>query len=293
MTLTLLEAFMRTAETMRTVGLGLVALLIATGTGGAEPVRIGVSDAVYADLAHQIGGPVVAISLLDRQAVVASGAPSALTGQDIVLCGGIDTRLCDAVRRASPAPVVIEAGQPATDSRPEPGWPCYDMRAMAALARDVAGELSRRVPAQAPRIAANLALVMDGFRRIDRKIDEIARTYAASDVIITAPFADLIAERLRFKIQDPTYIAGLRRGVPPSAASVAALRDAVERRKASILVYDRDALTPAINSLVALANDSGIPVVGLGETLPRGLHYQQWMLRQLNAIHGALNEASP
>jgi hypothetical protein len=36
-----------------------------------------------------------------------------------------------------------------------------------------------------------------------------------------------------------------------------------------------------------------MPVVGLRENLPSGLHYQQWMLRQLNAVHGALNEAAP
>jgi hypothetical protein len=63
--------------------------------------------------------------------------------------------------------------------------------------------------------------------------------------------------------------------------------------KAMILLYNRDTKTALSDELVAIANDAGIPVVGLGEKLPTGLNHQQWTLRQLNAIHGALNEASP
>jgi zinc/manganese transport system substrate-binding protein len=79
----------------------------------------------------------------------------------------------------------------------------------------------------------------------------------------------------------------------PSPKLVAELKDAIMGHKAMILLYNRDAATPATDELVAIANDAGIPVVGLGEKLPSGLSHQQWMLRQLNAIHGALNEASP
>ena len=98
---------------------------------------------------------------------------------------------------------------------------------------------------------------------------------------------------MHFKIQDGAYIKELQSGIAASPKSVAELKDAITEQKASILFYDRDAATDVTNELVALANDAGIPVVGLGEKLPSGLHYQQWMLRQLNAIRGALNEASP
>jgi zinc/manganese transport system substrate-binding protein len=128
---------------------------------------------------------------------------------------------------------------------------------------------------------------------INRKIEEIATTYAGADVFLTdARFLGLV-ERLRFKVQDGAYIKALQSGGAPSAKSIAELKDAIMGHKAMILLYNRDTKTALSDEVVALANDAGIPVVGLGEKLPSGLHYQQWMLRQLNAIRGALNEASP
>ena len=168
--------------------------------------------------------------------------------------------------------------------------PIYDANAVAGAAQDIAKELSRRAPAASPAIAANLARYAEAFRPIDRKIAEIAKAYQGTQVFLAnASFLGLV-RRLHFEVQDEAY---LRSGTAPSAKSVAELKEAIGRRKASILIYDRDAATGSTNDLVEIANDSGIPVVGLGEKLPSGLHYQQWILRQLNAIHGALNEASP
>jgi hypothetical protein len=41
------------------------------------------------------------------------------------------------------------------------------------------------------------------------------------------------------------------------------------------------------------AEEDGLPLVGLRETMPSGLHYQQWIARAMNTIQGALNEAAP
>ena len=128
---------------------------------------------------------------------------------------------------------------------------------------------------------------------INRKIEAIAATYAGTDIFLTdIRFLGLV-ERLRFKVQDGAYIRALQSGGVPPAKLVAELKDAIMGHKAMILLYNRDTKTALSDELVALANDAGIPVVGLGEKLPSGLNHQQWTLRQLNAIHGALNEASP
>jgi zinc/manganese transport system substrate-binding protein len=135
--------------------------------------------------------------------------------------------------------------------------------------------------------------VADAAGPIDRKIEEIARTYAGTDIFLTdVRFLGLV-ERLRFKVQDGAYIKALQSGSVPPAKLVAELKDAIMGHKAMILLYNRDTKTALSDELIAIANDAGIPVVGLGEKLPTGLNHQQWTLRQLNAIHGALNEASP
>jgi zinc/manganese transport system substrate-binding protein len=278
------------AAMMWLVGFGLLPLLLPAATMAAGPVRIGASDFVYRDLAQQIGGSAVSVTLLDRRTVAARG--NSLAGSDLILSGGTaaDAWLRDALRNAPSRPVVFEVARHTTDKPDAAELPIYDPTAVAGAARDLASELSRRAPAEAPAIAANLARYAEAFRAIDRKMAEIARTYQGTQVFLTdASFLGLV-RRLHFGVQDEAY---LKSGAAPSAKSVAELKDAIGRRMASILIYNRDAATGITNDLVEIANDSGIPVVGLGEKLPSGLHYPQWMLRQLNVIHGALNEASP
>jgi ABC-type Zn uptake system ZnuABC Zn-binding protein ZnuA len=279
---------------MMKAGLVIVALLLTAGGATADPVRIGVSDGIYADLARQLGETGVAVTST-KPGKTTGSSTRAFPTSDIVVCSGTkaDAWLCDSARQAAPPPVVLEAVALTANQQAEPAFPGYDTKTMLALARQLAAELSRRLPAEAPRIAASLTRIETGVRNIDRKIEEIAHGYERADVIVADQLSRNFADQLHFKVQNEASLRGLRHGAAPSAAAVAAWNDAVQRRKASILLYDQDAATPAVKELVAAANDTGMPVVGLRENLPSGLHYQQWMLRQLNAVHGALNEAAP
>ncbi len=270
----------------------LAALLLSTRGAAAEPIRIGVSDFVYADLAHQIGDPAIAVTLLKPEKATANGV-TAFAQIEVVVCSGTkaDALLCDTAKQISPPPIVIEGLHYATNRRQGLEFLWYDFKGMLALTQKLAAEMSRRMPAEA-RIAANLTRTQQAFQAIDLKMEEIAKVYRNADVIITDGLFRGLVERLRLKVQDDDYVSSQQRGVAPSAKSIATLKNALQRREASILLYDQDASTPAIRDLAASARDNGTPVVGLRETLPRGLHYQQWMLRQLNAIYGALDEFS-
>jgi zinc/manganese transport system substrate-binding protein len=280
------------AATAWLVGFGLLPLLLPAASLAAEPVRIGMSEWVYGDLAQQIGGSAVSITLLDHRTVAAHG--NSLAGSGFVICGGTaaDAWLRDAARNAAPRPVVFEVAR-YTLEKNAAELPIYDPTAISGVAQDLAKALSRRSPSDSPAVAANLARYVEAFGPIDRKTAEIAKAYQGTQVFLTETSFRGLVRRLHFEVQDETYLKDSKNGFAPSAKSVAELKDAIAARKASILLYDRDAATQVTNDLVEIANDSGIPVVGLSEKLPSGLHYQQWMQRQLNAIRGALNEASP
>jgi zinc/manganese transport system substrate-binding protein len=55
-----------------------------------------------------------------------------------------------------------------------------------------------------------------------------------------------------------------------------------------VLFYNRQASDKIVQHLVNLAHASNIPVVGVTETCPPGLSYQNWMLSQLGATETAL-----
>jgi ABC-type Zn uptake system ZnuABC Zn-binding protein ZnuA len=250
-------------------------------------VRIGVSNPVYADLARQIGGQAVTVSLFQRPMVP-------LPKLDIVICGcsGSDAWLASAVQREKQAFVIKASNQSAAHRADiEPPW--YDVRGMARLTETLAAELTRRAPAEAEHIASNTRRAMAGFSALDRRIDEVSKAYTNADVLQADELSRGMIERLQFKIRDEDYLKSLKSGTSPSAEATASLKKAIQQWTSSIFLYDKDAANPTVKELVGMASDSGIPVVALHKQPPKGLHYQQWMLRQMNAVHGALNEASP
>jgi ABC-type Zn uptake system ZnuABC Zn-binding protein ZnuA len=278
---------------LRTAGavcLGLIVILLANPGMAEDRVRIGTSEFVYSDLAQQIGGSAVAVDLLDRQKIAAEGGTTAIAKYDLILCDGTaaDTWLRDAARQASPHPLVLEATDMQSDSAP---W--YNLQTMSGLAQNLAKELTRHEPVRSAETSLNLARYLKGFEPIDARIAEIAKDYEGSEVFVTDDLFLGILARMHFKIEDGRYVKALQRTTKSTPASVDAVKEAISMRDASILLYDRDSKNSATHALVAAANDINLPVVGLREKLPTALHYQQWMLRQLNAVHGALNEAAP
>lgn len=263
------------------VAVSISMLFANAATAGV--VQIGVSEYVYGDLAQQIGGSAVAITPLPG--AEKGGVPQL----DLIIC---DCSSKGAVRldqaAQSQSAVVINVAHPQVSS-----FPWYDVRLMAEVSRRITAELTRRLPDQAQRITVDAAKSMAQFQSLDRRIGEVARDYANADVILADDWFRGMAERLRFKIQDEDVIKGRKLGTPLSGKSIAALRQAIQRRAGSIFIYDKDAASAVIEELAGVAQENGIPVVALRERLPKGLHYQQWMLRQINAVHGALNEASP
>jgi ABC-type Zn uptake system ZnuABC Zn-binding protein ZnuA len=186
---------------------------------------------------------------------------------------------------------VIEVYRPPQNQDSSIAFAWYDFPAISAFSHAIANELARRDPAAASRVDANLTRLLNDFKAIKDRVDEMAKNYAHSDVIVADDLSRDVAQQLRFKTKGMANRN--QQNASSSVAPRATAEEAIQRREGSIFLYDKDVPNPAIKSLVAAATDSGIPVVALQENLPTGLHYQRWALRQWNTIHGALNEAAP
>jgi zinc/manganese transport system substrate-binding protein len=55
-----------------------------------------------------------------------------------------------------------------------------------------------------------------------------------------------------------------------------------------VLFYNKQASNKVVQRLVALAQEAKVPVVGITETAPPGMSFQDWMLTQLNETEKAL-----
>jgi zinc/manganese transport system substrate-binding protein len=74
----------------------------------------------------------------------------------------------------------------------------------------------------------------------------------------------------------------------PAAGALALFEDDLKMRKVRVLFYNKQASNNLVQRLVQLARVSKIPVVGVTETCPPGLSYQDWMMDELTATEKAL-----
>lgn len=231
----------------------------AAAASPSQPL-VAASSAISIDLVRQIGGVRIRI---ERQ-----GAPGALRWS---LLGG------------DGAAPIADWSAPKLDPR-DP----MSIEAMRASARALAGALSARDPDGRAAYAASLAAYEKSLDRLRAKLTALADQYRGSTVFLTDALGKPLIEALHFQIENPGILK-----TPPPAGAQEALREDIAERKASILVYDAQSKSEQISSLTSLARDSGVPTVGLRETLPAALTWQQWKIREVDTVQGALNEASP
>jgi zinc/manganese transport system substrate-binding protein len=61
------------------------------------------------------------------------------------------------------------------------------------------------------------------------------------------------------------------------------------RHQVKLLLYNDQAVSPITTQIRSAAQAAGIPVIGVSETLPSGMSFQQWQLSQAQALERALS----
>jgi zinc/manganese transport system substrate-binding protein len=85
------------------------------------------------------------------------------------------------------------------------------------------------------------------------------------------------------------FQADVMNGVDPSAQDVSLEQGFFTQHQAKVLVYNQQVTDSLTQSLLTLAQQNGIPVVCVYETMPTpGYDYQTWMVAEVNAVQQAL-----
>jgi zinc/manganese transport system substrate-binding protein len=91
-------------------------------------------------------------------------------------------------------------------------------------------------------------------------------------------------------ISPPEFMQAISEGTDPPAQTVAQFQDQISHRQITVLIYNTQTSTPITDNLKQLATQSGIPVVGISETVqPATASFQDWQIRQLNSLKSALS----
>ena len=116
----------------------------------------------------------------------------------------------------------------------------------------------------------------------------IKAKYAGNPVTASEPVFGYMASALGLKMRNEKFQLAVMNSTEPSARDVAAFENDLKHHKVKVMFFNKQASDKVVTRLVALARKSHVPVVGVTETEPPGLNFQQWMLGQLNETEKAL-----
>ncbi len=301
----------------RFVGLGIILItiiiviiaLVFLGRGAGkkntsvaqnnETIRIVAAENFYGDVAGQLGGSHVSVTSILSDPNVApheyeSSVQNAIAvsqAQIVIENGGGYDAWMDKLLSASPNEerIVLVGTDIAPRKIKDNPHVWYGVDNMRAIAAKITDALKQKHPAAAGTFSDNLLAFNTSLAALEQKTGSIKEKYSGTPVALTETIFLYQTQAMGLNVLTPIRFqkAIAERNDPP-AADVAAASDAITKKQVNVLIYNKQTETPITTSLQNEANNAGIPVVAITETMLPGKTYQTWMLGQLVNMETAL-----
>ena len=292
----------RTLAAIATAGL-LAALLAgcsASANSNGKIVAVGAENQ-YSSVIAQLGGTYVTTTsiLSDPNTDPHTFEASAQVAQTISEAGlivqnglGYDSFMSK-LEAASPnsSRTVITAqtvlGLPDSTRNPHL-W--YSPTTMPAVAKSITAALTKLQPAHRSYFAANLAKFTASLATWDAQIAAFKAAHPGVAVATTEPVADYLLGAAGVDNRTPWALqAAIMNDTDPAPQDVATQDALLQNAQVKVFVYNQQVTDSITSRYLKLAAASGIPVVGVYETMPTdGFTYQTWMEAELAALDRAI-----
>jgi zinc/manganese transport system substrate-binding protein len=293
----------------RAVTVAVAALLAAVvgaacgPSSGSDPgkiVAVGAENE-YADVIAQIGGSYVAVSAImsnpntDPHTFEASPAVAATVSaaQLIVQNGAGYDGFMNTIEAATPSSSrrVIDVqtllGLPASTENPHL-W--YSPTTMPRVAAAIGDDLAALDPAHAAYFRSEVTTFDGSLAPWTQALAGLRSSFSGAPVATTEPVADYMLQAAGLDNLTPwPFQADVMNGVDPSAQDVSLEQGFFTGHQVKVFVYNQQVTDSLTQSLLTLARQDGVPVVGVYETMPTpGYDYQTWMVAEVDAVERAL-----
>ena len=278
-------------------------LAMAMGAAGQElKPSVVAAENFYGDIARQIGGDRVDVASIlsnpDQDPHLFETTPTIvrqIAAARIVILNGADyDAWMDKLLKAAPrvGRTVLAVAELVNKKAGDNPHLWYDPATMPTLARALADAFSTADPAHAADYAARLATVLASLERIGGKVAEIRAKYAGVAITATEPVFGYMASALGLKVRNERLQMAVMNDTEPSARDIAAFEQDLKEHRVRVLLYNKQTSTKLTQRMLEIARRAKIPVVGVTETQPMGMSYQDWMLTQLAELQNALAQPS-
>jgi zinc/manganese transport system substrate-binding protein len=302
---------MRTTPTIVALVSGAALVLAVTGCTGTTPastssgsssgaIKVVAAENFWGNIISQIGGSHVAVTSIvgdpntDPHEYEASAAnAAAIASANFVLENGIGyDDFMGQLLSASPSSdrdvLSVQKILNITGTNPNPHiW--YDTARLPQVSAAIVKELSKLDPKDAATFAANGQTFDASLTPILNVISEIKSKYAGTEIAYTERVPGYLVQAAGLKLGVPaTFTQAIEDGSDPSPADTAAFDAAITNKSVKVLLYNGQVTDQETDNLKALATKSGVPIVGVTETLPPSETFQAWQLQQDTELLKAL-----
>lgn len=288
----------RTAETTSPAGASPPPETTAAACPTA-PVDVVVSVDQWGDIVSELGGAcatvktVLASSSVDPHDYEPSPADAAsFTGAKLIVLNGADYDhwASDLAATSAPAaPVVSAAAVTRTEDGANPHlW--YSPSAVTAVADAVTAELAKIDPEAAGYFTERRAAFTTTMQPYSTLIEKIKAGATGKSYAATESVFDYSAEALGLINKTPQgYQQAAANESEPAPADIEAFRKALANKKIDVLIYNTQTEGSIPEQIRAAAQENGIPVVDVTETVALGeTTFVGWQDKQLADLAKAL-----
>jgi zinc/manganese transport system substrate-binding protein len=287
------------------LGLGLAILATLSSCGGVmstggNRVQVLAAENEYGNIAQQIGGPYVQVTNLlnsptidPHQYEASPSVARTLATAGVVIENGLgyDSWMDKMLSAVSIQPQsLINIGSLLGRQSGDNPHIWYDSGGWPAMAFAIARGLSRADPRHASVYRARARHFVATLAPIRRLIARIRRTDRSAAVTATEPVYGYMTAALGFTMRNADFQQAIMNENDPSPGSVVRLERDLRTHRVRILFYNRQSASPVTQQMRSLADASGVPVVGVTETMPSHTTFQAWQLGQLRQVQKALSD---
>ena len=252
----------------------------------------------YGNMAQQIGGDRVSVTSIMNNPdqdphlfEVSPGIIRQIAAAQIVVYNGADyDPWMERLLAVTPKPgrAVIVAAELLNRKAGDNPHLWYDPSTMPAVAGALTAAFAAADPAHKDDYAARLKTVLASLESLSGKIAALRGKFAGLPVTASEPVFGYMADALKLAMRNERFQLAIMNDTEPSARDLAAFEQDLKTHQVRVLFYNKQAQNNIVRHLIDLARTSNVPVVGVTETAPPGLSYQDWMLMQLDETQRAL-----
>ena len=291
--------------------------------GGDDTLTIVASTDVYGDIATRIAGDLAEVTSIisgsaqDPHSYEATARDQlTLSSADLVIENGggydpfIDSMLYASggsdvvVITAAQASGLLDPGEERADEHAaddhdaevghdhiegfnEHVW--YSFHGVEAVADEIAHELGEIDESNAGVYEENLDAFVAEIGTLEERAETLRDQVAGRGAAVTEPVPDYLLAELGFEnLTPPEFSEAVEEGSDVAPAVLQETLDLIADGSVSLLAYNEQTTGPITEQVLAAAEDAGVAVVSMTETLPDGDDYVSWMTGNLDSIEAAL-----